>query len=153
MEHGIEVSDLHSAQTARFSRVLADDAVFFFDGVCGLCDGTVSFVMKVDKKKTLRFSPLQSEYARKELPPVWTADLQSMVLKDGGQVYTQSDAVLRVLEYLGGFWWILGRTLRLVPKKLRDPIYSLIAKYRYKIFGVKSECRIPSPQERSRFIL
>lgn len=125
--------------------------VIFFDGICGLCNGFVDFMMAVDKKKQFLFSPLQSEFAQKNLPTEMTTDLKSVVyLKDGKQ-YSKSEAVLRIMNDMGGIWKLtqLGKVL---PETLRNKAYDLVAENRYKLFGRKETCRLPSAEERERFV-
>lgn len=125
--------------------------VIFFDGVCGLCNGFVNFILSVDNKKQFLFSPLQSEYAKTNLPAEMTTDLKSVVyLKDGKQ-YSKSDAVLRIMNDLGGIWKLsqLGKAL---PENLRNKAYDMVAANRYKLFGRKETCRLPSADERNRFV-
>lgn len=125
--------------------------VIFFDGVCGLCNGFVDFILSVDKKKQFLFSPLQSDFAKQNLPADMTTDLKSVVFLINGKQYSKSDAVLRIMDELGGIWKItqLGRIL---PGNLRDMAYEMVAENRYKLFGKKDTCRLPSAEERSRFL-
>jgi predicted DCC family thiol-disulfide oxidoreductase YuxK len=125
--------------------------VIFFDGVCGLCNGFVDFIIKIDKEKKFYFSPLQSEYAQKNLPPEFTLDLKSVVYKEDDQYYSKSAAVMKVLAELGGIWKlaILGH---LLPSSILNWAYDLVAENRYKLFGKKETCRLPTPDERSRFV-
>ena len=126
--------------------------VIFFDGVCGLCNGFIDFVIKIDKNQKFHFSPLQSEYAQKHLPQEMTKDLKSVVYQDGSELTTKSDAVLQILNEVGGVWKVtsLGK---LLPKPLRDSAYEMVAENRYKLFGKKETCRLPTPEERSRFVI
>lgn len=126
--------------------------VIFFDGVCGLCNGFVDFVISRDKKQKFLFSPLQSDYAKGQLPPHFTEDLTSVVLLINGETYSKTDAVLRVMTELEGPWQLLsiGRHL---PLSFRNRIYDMVASNRYKIFGKKETCRLPTEEERQRFIL
>lgn len=130
--------------------------VIFFDGICGLCNRFVDFLLMLDKNELYRFSPLQSEYAAKALPKEILArgegEFKSIVLFVNGKIYQRSDAVLRILSCLGGFWR-LTCLLRIFPSFLRDAIYSLVAVNRYNWFGKKESCRIPTPAERKRFLL
>lgn len=125
--------------------------IIFFDGVCGLCNGFVDIVMKLDRTGQFLFSPLQGETAKKLLSKEHIEDLESVVLYDGGKLHTKSDAVLEVFNRLGGFlqFWSLTR---IIPKNLRDHFYDLAAEQRYKIFGKRETCRIPTPSERARFL-
>ncbi len=126
------------------------EKIIFFDGVCGLCNGFVDFILAVDKKKQFLFSSLQSEFAKKNLPVEMTTELKSVVFLSDGKQYSKSDAVLQVLDELGGVWK-LSKVGRILPEKMRDSAYNLVAENRYKIFGKKDTCRLPSAEERSRF--
>lgn len=126
--------------------------VIFFDGVCGLCNGFVDFVISVDKKNQYRFSPLQSEYAHKVLAPEMTEKLDSVVFQKDGKSYRKSQAVIKVLEGLGGVWK-LAAIGKLLPESLSNVAYDLVAQNRYKLFGKKETCRLPTPEERTRFII
>lgn len=125
--------------------------VIFFDGVCGLCNGFIDFIMKIDTEKKFHFSPLQSEYAQKNLPPEFTRDLKSVVYKENDHCYSKSEAVLKVLTELGGIWK-LASLGKLLPSPFLNWGYDLVAENRYKIFGKKETCRLPTPEERSRFV-
>lgn len=126
--------------------------VIFFDGVCGLCNGFVDFVIAADKKNKFLFSPLQSEFAQAELPKNMTQDLTSVVLLKNGKSFSKSEAVLEVLNDLGGIWKlsVLGKIL---PTTVSNKVYDLVAQNRYKLFGKKETCRLPSAEERKKFIL
>lgn len=127
------------------------DNVIFFDGYCGLCNGFVDFVMSIDKEEKFKFSPLQSDFAQKNLPPEMTANLDSVVFLKQGKTYRKSKAVIRILEDMGGIWKFatIGKVM---PEKLLNSAYDLVAKNRYKLFGKKETCRLPTPAERARFI-
>lgn len=126
--------------------------VIFFDGYCGLCNGFVDFMMKVDKKAVFKFSPLQSEFAKSQLPGADVQDLKSIVVLIEGNAYRKSEGVLRALNQLGGVWR-LSKSLIFLPEALRNSAYDLIAENRYQLFGKRETCRLPGPEERSRFIL
>lgn len=128
------------------------EPVIFFDGVCGLCNGFVDFVIQVDKKQVFKFSPLQSDYAKANLPENDIKELKSVVLKKNGKTFRKSEAVFEVFETLGGTWRALS-WLKILPQPLRNQGYDLVARYRYKIFGKKETCRLPTSEERQRFIL
>ena len=130
---------------------LNKNKVIFFDGVCGLCNGFVDFVIAVDKKRQFFFSPLQSEFAKNNLPHDMTTDLKSVVYLTDGKRFSKSDAVLRIMNELGGLWK-LTTVGRIFPEILRDKAYNLVAENRYKLFGRKETCRLPSAEERERFI-
>jgi predicted DCC family thiol-disulfide oxidoreductase YuxK len=126
--------------------------VIFFDGVCGLCNNFVDFVLKVDKKRLYKFSPLQSEFARNHLPLTLTEDMKSVVLFDEGKIFIKSEAVVKILSDIGGAWKI-ATFARLLPKFISDKAYDMVAENRYKLFGRKETCRLPTPEERSRFVI
>jgi len=126
--------------------------VIFFDGYCGLCNGFIDFMMRIDKKGLFKFSPLQSDYAKVNLPASDVDDLKSVVVLIDGKAYRKSEAVFKALEELGGIWKA-SSLLRSLPGSLTNFGYDLVAENRYKIFGKKETCRLPTPEERSRFIL
>lgn len=130
-----------------------DHPVIFFDGVCNLCNTSVQFIIKLDKKALFRFSSLQSEYAQSVLPLTLsdTGNLQSLVLKSQGKFLTKSSAVLGIVKHLSSPWSLMYVFI-LIPKFIRDGLYILIAKNRYKWFGRRDECMIPSEDLNSRFI-
>jgi predicted DCC family thiol-disulfide oxidoreductase YuxK len=125
--------------------------IIFFDGVCGLCNGFVDFVIARDKNNFFYFSPLQSDFAQKNLPAEFVNDLKTIVVRVDGQVYKKSRAVLKVTHLLGGLWKILTLA-NILPTSLLDFFYDLIATNRYKLFGKKETCRLPTPEERIRFL-
>ncbi len=125
--------------------------IIFFDGVCGLCNGFVDFVIARDKNNSFYFSPLQSDFAQKNLPAEFVNDLKTIVVKIDGQVYKKSRAVLKVTNKLGGFWKLLS-IARFLPTFVLDFFYDYIATNRYKFFGKKETCRLPTPEEKIRFI-
>lgn len=126
--------------------------VIFFDGVCGLCNGFVDFVIKLDHKAQFTFSPLQSDYASKHLPAEHTKDLTSVVYQKEGKTFTKSAAVIEVLNDIGGVWK-LANAGKILPSYLRDHAYNLVATNRYRLFGKKETCRLPTPEERARFLI
>ena len=127
--------------------------VILFDGVCNFCNGAVNFVIKRDKKGIIKFAPLQSDVAMKLLTEynLSTQDMRSFVFIEKNQVYTRSTAALRVCRYLDNLWPLLYGFI-IVPRFLRNGIYDLIAKNRYKWFGQKTTCMIPTPEVQSRFL-
>ncbi len=126
--------------------------IIFFDGVCDLCNRAVDSIVKADRNRIFRFSPLQGETARALLPPFSeTPESWSMIYMDENGLYDQSDATVEICRRLGGFWGLLG-LIRAVPRFIRHPIYRFIARNRYRWFGKKDTCRIPTHQERARFL-
>lgn len=126
--------------------------ILFFDGVCSLCNGFVDFLITRDREELFQFAPLQGERASVTLPAeLRGSEPDTVVLWTQGQVFTRSDAVLMVLGQLGG-GWALARVGWIVPKFLRDGAYRLVASHRYAWFGRRATCRLPTPEERKRFL-
>jgi predicted DCC family thiol-disulfide oxidoreductase YuxK len=128
-------------------------AVILFDGICNFCDTSVNFIIKRDTAGYFKFAPLQSEVAKKffneyKIDKVGT---DSIVLIENKTAYTYSTAALRIARKLGGIFSLLYVFI-IVPKFIRDFFYRLFAKYRYKLFGKKDECMIPTPEIRERFL-
>jgi len=126
--------------------------VLFFDGVCGLCNYYVDFVMQRDPQGKFRFAPLQGEAAAEVLSEADRQNLKSLVLLKNGRQYRRTAAVVRILWELSFLWQIAGTLLWLIPGPLRNLGYNTVAKFRYSMFGKKETCRMPSPEERSRFL-
>lgn len=117
-----------------------------------MCNSFVDLIIRVDRKKQFLFAPLQGETAKKMLPPLSDdAREWSMIYLDERGVHDQSDASLEVYRRLGGIFWPLSLALYL-PRALRTPLYRLIAENRYRLFGKKDACRIPTAEERARFL-
>jgi predicted DCC family thiol-disulfide oxidoreductase YuxK len=126
--------------------------IIFFDGVCGMCNRFVDLILRIDNKGVFRFAPIQGETAKRLLPPLAeTPQEWSMFYLDERGVYKESDAFLEVYRHLGGAWWFLS-LLRLVPRGIRDFVYRTVARNRYRWFGQRDVCRIPSPEEKCRFL-
>ena len=140
------------ALAAEQREVDAVKQILFFDGVCGLCNWSVDFVLKRDQAGKIQFSPLQGETAKALLSPEDVADIQSMVFLFNGKVFRRSSAVVRVLWQLSPYWQAIGCALWLIPLPLRNLGYKVVASRRYQLFGKKATCRIPTPEERSRFL-
>ena len=131
-------------------------AVIFYDGVCGLCDRTVRFVLRHDHAGRFRFATLQSDYAAAALARHGrdAADLDSVCLLldpdgPGERLLAKSDAVLAILDGLGGVWR-LAAAARWLPRAWRDAAYDALANRRYRWFGRFDQCPIPSPELRAR---
>jgi predicted DCC family thiol-disulfide oxidoreductase YuxK len=127
-----------------------DKSIVFFDGDCGLCSRAVQFILKHEKNDRLLFSPLESTFARKYLTKAQLdlSQMDSMVLSHNGEVYTESDAALRIVVFLNWYWQPLC-LFWLVPPILRNAAYRWIAKRRSK-FGIM-KCNF-EPRHKSRFI-
>lgn len=126
--------------------------VLLFDGVCGLCNRAVDFVMARDRSQQFLFAPLQGEYAAGVVGPEPDGGWQTLVLVADGQQYRRSDAALQIAKRLG--WpWRAAMLFWLVPRPLRDWAYDFVAKRRMAWFGQKETCRLPTPAERARFLM
>ena len=133
-------------------------ALILFDGVCNLCHGFVQFVIRHDAAGRFEFAALQSEAARTRLAglgaplPAPGTDPDSVLLLDGGRLYSHSEAVLRIAGQLGGGWTLLAAPGWLLPARLRDGLYRFVARNRYRWFGRQQECWLPTPALRARFL-
>ncbi|MCB0414850.1 MAG: DUF393 domain-containing protein [Bdellovibrionales bacterium] len=125
--------------------------VLFFDGVCVLCNGFVDILLKLDVHHRLMFSSLQSESAKKFTPNSMSESMSTVVLWTEDKIYTESDAILQAFTIMGGGWSIMA-IFKWIPKAVRDGIYRTIAKRRYRVFGKKNSCRLPSAEEKSWFL-
>ena len=128
-------------------------SIILFDGVCNLCNGAINFVIDRDKEGVFKFAALQSafgqDYLSQNNKPIHEFD--SMVLMEGGRVYTKSTAALRIARNLSGGWPLLFAFI-IVPKFIRDAVYDLIANNRYKWFGKRDQCRLPTPELQAKFL-
>ena len=126
-----------------------------FDGVCNLCNSTVQFIIRHDPGGQFQFASQQSEAGQRLLSrfgiKTSVALADSVVVVEDNRVYLESDAALRILYRLGGFWSKLYM-FRVLPRPFRDWIYRQIARNRYAIFGKRESCMIPTPDLRKRFL-
>lgn len=131
----------------------ATHAILLFDGVCELCDQSVQFILKRDLKGYFQFASLQSETGKTLLKQYGLdhLDLETTVLIENGKAYTYSTASLRVIRQLSGAW-PLCYVFILIPSFIRNAIYRWVARNRYRWFGKKDTCRMPTPEERARFL-
>lgn len=140
-------------------------AVVLFDGVCNFCDASVNFIIEHDKAGYFKFAPLQSDEGKRlateygfESATVPKGDgasdlipIDSVILVEDGRAYTHSTAALKILRRLGAPWsWAYAFVI--VPRAIRDWAYRLFARYRYRLFGRRDQCMLPSPEVRARFL-
>lgn len=132
----------------------SDQPILLFDGVCNLCNGFVQFIIRHDAQQIFRFSSLQSgtgrgvlQYIADNVGPV----PDSLILLYKGHYYTKADAALKIARLLGGGWRLLVVGY-ILPAFIRNGIYDLVARNRYKWFGKRDECMIPTPELTSRFL-
>lgn len=127
--------------------------ILLFDGVCNLCNGIVNFVMDHDPDGKFIFASLQSPEARELLARfnLPSKDFNSVVLVKNDQVFIKSNAALEVAKHLKGIWPVFT-IFKILPRFVRDKVYDILAKNRYRIFGRRDQCRIPTPEEKNRFL-
>lgn len=128
-------------------------SVIYFDGICNLCTGSVKFIIRRDPKRYFRFASLQSNTGKEFLSQHFPSDqsLRTFLLWEDGKLYTRSTAALRVARRLTGLWPLLYAFI-IVPRFIRDGVYNWIAGNRYKWFGKKEECWIPTPELKALFL-
>jgi predicted DCC family thiol-disulfide oxidoreductase YuxK len=136
----------------------AGGPVLLYDGVCGFCNKTVQMILEHDRRGTMRFAALQSDYGRAVVerhPPLKNIDSMIYVESPGDaareRVFTRSTAALRVVSYLGGVWK-LALVGSLLPRRLRDFLYDQFARRRYRMFGRYESCLLPPENVRRRFL-
>lgn len=127
--------------------------IVVFDGVCALCSGWVRFLLRHDRESRYRFAAMQTQAGRALLVAhgLDPDDPSSFLLIDGERAWKDSDAIRRVVGGLGGVWRI-AELLALLPRGLRDRVYRLVARNRYRWFGRTQTCFLPTPEQRARFI-
>ncbi len=127
--------------------------IILFDGICNFCNSSVTFIIKRNIKTPIHFAALQSEVGQRLLReyklPV--KEMESIVFIEQGKAYMQSTAALCICRYLRGLWPLCYGFI-IIPKFVRDAVYNWIAKNRYKWFGVRQECMIPTPEMKTRFL-
>jgi predicted DCC family thiol-disulfide oxidoreductase YuxK len=136
----------------RQNNIWPDDDVILFDGVCVFCSRWVRFVVARDKIARFRFTPIQSPYGTRlaQALGIDAADPDTNAVIHGGVAYFKSDGALTVLSLLPGWSWV--RVLFVVPRFIRDGVYNLVAKNRYRIFGKYDACIVPDAGLRARVI-
>ena len=125
--------------------------IVFFDGVCNLCQGSVRYLIKHDKKGVLKFASLQGNYAKDFVNETEIQSIQSILFFDGKMLYKKSTAVLKLSRLLGG-WYQLLLLGYILPRFFRDWLYNIVAKNRYRWFGKKDQCMLPSKGFENRFL-
>lgn len=125
--------------------------IILFDGLCNLCNSSVQFIIKHDTHAHFHFASQQSKIGQTLLKKYHLESIESIILISNQEAYLYSNAALKIARELDGYWRFLT-LFRFVPQIFRDLIYKRIAKYRYKFFGKKESCMIPTPQMQSRFL-
>ncbi len=131
----------------------SNNYTILFDGVCNLCNSSVQFIIKRDKKKLFRFASLQGKFGQEVLRKnnFSTESLNTLILMEDEKIFTRSTGVLRMMKHLGAGWSLLYGFI-IFPKFIRDAVYNWVSKNRYKWFGKKDECWLPTPALKERFL-
>jgi predicted DCC family thiol-disulfide oxidoreductase YuxK len=135
-------------------KAIQHQKVILFDGVCNLCNGSVVFILKTEKEPIFQFASIQSAAGKELLHGCGLPEdySQAVVLIDHGRVYLGSTAALKVGQTLKFPWWLLSYAGFIVPKLIRDWVYSQIAKHRYQWFGKRDICMVPTERLKARFL-
>ena len=127
-------------------------AIVLFDGVCNLCNGVVRWLILHDPEARLRFASLQSEAGAELVARHGLRGVESVVVIEGERAFVRSEAVLRLAHHLGRPWSLVGAA-GVLPRPLRDLSYRALARSRYRIFGRREECLVPTAELRARFLV
>jgi len=128
------------------------ERIILFDGECNFCEWNVRFIIKRDPRATFKFAPLQSNLAQSFINGSNKKETYStVVLIENHKIYTESTAALRISKQLNGIWPILYFFI-IIPRPLRNLVYRYFAENRYKWFGKKEQCMVPTPELRKRFL-
>ena len=129
--------------------------LILYDGICALCQNLVRFVLYFDRKRQFRFAALQSTTGQKTLKTFGypLADFNTFLLIDQGKAFDRPSGILRVMWLIGGIWRVIS-ILRFIPRPLRDLLYNLVAKTRYRMFGTvdPAACELPPLENRHQFL-
>lgn len=129
--------------------------IILYDGICNLCDSAVQFIIKRDKKDVFRFVALQSKLGVSICKSIGISfsKMDSIILYEPGiAYYYKSSAVIAIANELGGFWKLFS-VLRVIPIFISDAVYDYVAKNRYKLYGKKDACMIPTPELKAKFLV
>lgn len=127
--------------------------IIIFDGVCNFCNGAVNFIIKRDSKRIFKFAPMQSEIAQTFMSKHQIHDIgyDTFILIKNDKCYLRTNAALEITKDLDGYWFMF-RVFKIVPSKIRDYIYNLLARNRYRLFGKRAVCMMPSKEISDRFL-
>lgn len=134
---------------------MKDKKIIFFDGVCNLCNSFIDYVIQRDKEKKIFYCSLQSELAQELLAEhsiSFENGFSTIFYYDQGKLYKRSTAILRIYKELNALHKIGASILLVIPAFLRNVVYDFIAKNRYRFYGKKETCRLPSPEEKDQFL-
>jgi predicted DCC family thiol-disulfide oxidoreductase YuxK len=145
-----EMKTLHDPESSVKIKPIQIGLVYF-DGVCGLCNRVVDFLMKNDHYGYFKYAPLQGKTAKEALSPEQLLTLDTIIYQEDNQIYKKSDAVIKILTRIGGFWKSMI-VFRFIPTFIRDSVYDYIARKRYGWFGKRDSCRMPANEEREKIL-
>jgi predicted DCC family thiol-disulfide oxidoreductase YuxK len=130
-----------------------NNPIILFDGVCNLCNRSIQVIIKNDRKKFFRFASLQGKLGQEVLKKhqLQTDQLHSFILLEGDHIYTKSTGALRIFRELGGGWKLLYGFM-ILPRFIRDAVYNFVSRNRYKWYGKREECMLPTPELKERFL-
>ncbi|MBV4356945.1 thiol-disulfide oxidoreductase DCC family protein [Pinibacter aurantiacus] len=131
---------------------MQNNPVILFDGVCNLCNSSVQFVIKRDKQNRFQFASLQSDFGQRILSQhnLSSSDFNSFLLFENDKLFTKSTGALKVLSQLQNWRW--STIFLFIPKFIRDAVYSFIARNRYRWFGKREACWVPTPELKAKFL-
>ncbi|KMK75016.1 thiol-disulfide oxidoreductase DCC family protein [Alkalihalobacillus pseudalcaliphilus] len=126
--------------------------IILFDGVCNVCNKFVDFMLKHDKHQFYKFASIQSDIGQQLIKQhKVNRNIDSVIVIEANQAFLHSDAIVKIIPKLSWYWqW--ARVWKVLPKNIRDSLYRWFAKNRYRFFGQKSSCRLPTKKERERFL-
>lgn len=144
---------LDKRQAERYTTTVATKGgILYYDGHCGLCNWSATFLMRHDRKRTLRYAPLQGDTAFHQLPEEYRLNLSTVIYQqDEGQLYARSGAILRALIDSGSRLGYLAKVALYIPRWPRDKVYNLIARNRHRLFKHDS-CQLPDANQRSQML-
>jgi predicted DCC family thiol-disulfide oxidoreductase YuxK len=127
--------------------------VVIFDGVCVFCNGVVNFIIYRDPRSIFAFSPMQSEVAQSLIKKHHASKeiLNTLMLIKNGRCYLRTDAILEIAKDISGFWYLFN-IFKIIPRPIRDCLYSIFARNRYNLFGKRNTCMVPTENIKKRFI-
>lgn len=136
-----------------FNKRSSAQSIIVFDGLCNLCNGSVNFIVKRDHHNRFKFASMQSEAGQAIIQGYDAANVgvDTFLLIKNGEAFYRTNAALEICKDLSGLWFLMG-VFNIIPRFVRDAIYSWVAKRRYAIFGRRDVCRVPTASEQDKFI-
>ena len=131
----------------------AEPPMLVYDGECGFCNRSVQFILRHERRRDLLFVARGTELGRRLRRSYGMEAVESMLWIEGDRVFAQSDSVIKTAEYLGGWWSRLARVASLFPASLLNLMYKVIARSRRKLMRASANCVVPTPEQRSRFLI